>query len=239
VITRSVAVVEAGGVLRTVSSRPPLTIRQVYSAQPDVCSLCLVGSAAGPLSGDEVVLDLTVLDGARANLISAGAAIAQGMPGCPPGRVLSAVSVGADAQLFAEPAPLIVSAGSSVEVMISLELAETALVRWRELVVLGRSGERGGAVRLDWSVRRSGRPVLIQSIDLTDAALVRWPGMLGQRRVISSALITGPGVIAATMIDAPTAMCQKIDDHTALITVLDVDAASAEHRLNELLPDCG
>ena len=48
------AVVGSDGLLRSVHSRPPMTIRQVLSDDPGRCALCLVGSAAGPLAGDDV-----------------------------------------------------------------------------------------------------------------------------------------------------------------------------------------
>ena len=61
VISSGRAVVEPGGVLRSVPAEPPLTMRQVFSRRrPGVCALCLVGSAAGPLAGDDVRFDLTV-----------------------------------------------------------------------------------------------------------------------------------------------------------------------------------
>jgi urease accessory protein len=235
VITRSVAVVGKGGVLREVLSRPPLTIRRVHSDEPEVCALCLVASAAGPLSGDDVTFELHLEDGARASVTAAGASIAQGGSVGEPARLRALVSVGEEARLHAEPAALIVADGGSVEVTVSLELAASASVLWRELIVLGRCGEPGGSARLAWSVRRDGEPVLVQLVDLTDASLVAWRGMLGSERVIASALVTEPELHATTLVDSPTAVCQQIDDHTALITILDGDAANAERRLSELL----
>jgi urease accessory protein len=235
VIARSVAVIEAGGVLRRVASQPPLTIRQVRSADREVCVLCLVGSAAGPLAGDEVSFELTVGPDAAAMILASGASIAQGIAGRAPSRLSSVVTVGERGRLTARPAALIVSAGSSVLVRIALVLAETATASWRELLVLGRAGEAGGSVVLHWSVHRSGRPVLVQTIELTEDASMGWPGMLGANRVVASALISGPGVVARTLVDSPTAVCQKVDEQTVLITVLDQDAVSAERRLSELI----
>lgn len=233
-ISRSVAVVEPGGRLRRVSSQPPLTLRQLTSEDRQVCVLCQVGSAAGPLSGDEVTLELTVCDGAAAELTASGSAIAQGLPGRAPSRLSSLVTVGAGASLCAEPPALIACEGSSVQVRVSIELAADATIRWRELIVLGRSGERGGAVGLRWSVRRSGAALFQQSVELTSPELTRWAGMLGPARVMASMFVSGPAVAARTLVDSPTAVCQRIDDQTVLLTVLDLDAAAAERRLAEL-----
>jgi urease accessory protein len=203
-----------------------------------VCALCLVGSAAGPLAGDRVTLTLDVRDGARAVLSAAGANLAQGrsegavVPAAA-GRLESQVRVGESADLHAEPAALIVSAGSTVSVSVSLELAATAAVLWRELLVLGRTAEESGAVSLHWSVHRAGSPVLVQSIDLTGDR--SWPGLLDGNRVIASTFVSRPGLLARTIVDSATAVCQKLDEHSMLITVLDIDAASAQGRLDELL----
>ena len=232
-ITRSTAVVGAGGVLLVTSSRPPLTIRKVRQDEPDVCGLCLIGSAAGPLAGDDVTLDLELAAGARARLTAAGASLAQGRPsddGTPPGRLRSIVRLGADADLDAEPAPLIAAAGSRTEVSVEITLAATATLRWRELVVLGRSAEITGAVTLRWSVYRDGAPLLVQSVAITADA---WPGVLGGNRVLATALAVG--VVGRTLVDSPTAVCQQLSDDSVLVTVLDSDAAGADVRLRSLL----
>jgi urease accessory protein len=139
------------------------------------------------------------------------------------------------ARLSGEPAALIVCAGSAVEVELDIRLAGTAALVWRETLVLGRLGESPGAASLDWRVSRAGRPVLRQRIDLTNPALLHWPGMLAGAAVLATALVTGPEVRARIVIDSPTALCQPIDDRTALVTVLDPDAACAQGRLDRLL----
>ena len=54
VIARTAAVVEPGGVLGELACTPPLTLRQVRSDVRDRCELRLVGTAAGPLVGDNL-----------------------------------------------------------------------------------------------------------------------------------------------------------------------------------------
>ena len=81
---------------------------------------------------------------------------------------------------------------------------------------------------------RSGRPVLRQLVDLTDPALGSWGGMTGGHRVVGTAFVTAPAVEARTVVQAPTAVAQRLDEHTALISVLSGDAARAVRRLGEL-----
>lgn len=233
----ALATIERGGVLREVRSGPPLTLRRVGSQDRRVCRLCLVNSAAGPLAGDDVALELELQAGAEAELIAAGASIAQGRPGgtsTAPGRLSSQVRLGVDARLIAEPAPLIVCQGARVELSVDISLADGAAVDWQETLVLGRSGEAGGSVVLRWALTRDRRPVLRSLVDLTDPQLTAWPGMVSNRRVMVTAVISDPAIAAATIVLDPTAVIQRVDDHTVVATVLDDDAATAQLRMMQL-----
>jgi urease accessory protein len=244
-MTECSAVMAKDGVLADVRSGPPLSIRKVRDADPMLCHLCLVGSAAGPLTGDAISLEVTVLDGAVARLSASGAGLAQGRRAGsrgalePPSTLRTTVHVGADARLDARPPPLIVSATGSVDVGLSIDLAGSATLCWRELLVLGRHGEPAGDAILRWSVYRDGLPLLVQTLDLRDDRTRGWAGLLDGTRVIVQALITGPGVQARTLVDSAHAVCQAVDGNTALITVLDRDAAAAEHGIQSLLAALG
>jgi urease accessory protein len=245
VIARTQVVVGAGGRLSRLRAEPPLTVRRVHAERPDSCALCLVGTAAGPLAGDDLALELRLEPNARATLTAAGAAIAQGSPrpdGYNPGgrhdgaasRLAMDVRLGDGAVLDADPGPLIVCAGARVDVGVSIAMAATASVRWRELIVLGRTGAPPGAATIRWDVERDGRPVLRQFVDLTDRRLLAWPGLLAGQRVVATAFIAGPEVHATLAIAAPTAVAQPLDEHALLLTVLADDAAAALGQLDEL-----
>ncbi|MEP7019802.1 MAG: urease accessory protein UreD [Pseudonocardiales bacterium] len=236
-ISRSRAVIAGGGVLEHVECAPPLTLRRVCSEQPDTCALCLVGTAAGPLAGDDLELSLHLRPGARASLMATGASIAQGRDGQAPARLTMRAQLDAGARLHAEPGPLIVCEGSRVDVHIELALAADATVDWREMVVLGRADGRPGAATLRWDVTVGGWPLLRQYLDLTDAELRAWPGMLGDARVLASALICGPDVKARTIVATPTAVAQRLDDQSELVTVLGGDAAQVSAELTALCTD--
>jgi len=227
VIARTTAVVEAGGVLGEVICAPPLTLRQVYSEARDRCELRLVGTAAGPLAGDDLSVWVRLGPGAKATLRATGASVAQGR-----GQGdAAALSIRADladgADLVADPGALVVCRGSRIDVRVELTLGAGAAVEWRELIVLGRTGEPPGRATLRWDVTRLGRPVLRQYLDLN-------LGLTAGRRVLACALITGPAIAPRTVVAAATAIAQRVDDHTLLVTVLDDDAARATRQLDEL-----
>jgi urease accessory protein len=235
VIASTAATVGPGGRLEEVRCAPPLTLRRVRGDEADVCELCLIGTAAGPLAGDELSLTLEVRDGARAALRAAGAHLAQGRGGGSVASLSMAADVGARAELYADPGPLILCAGSRVDVSVRIALAGDADVEWRELIVLGRAGEPPGAATLRWDVTRGGRPVLRQLVDLADPVLRDWPGMTAGARVLGSALLAGPALTARTIVAAPTAVAQRLDQHAVLVTVLGRDAAETVRCLDELV----
>jgi urease accessory protein len=232
-IARASAVICPRGVVRSLSSQPPITLRQVQDDLPSCATLCLVGSAAGPLSGDDLSLSISVQDAALGRLTATGAMIAQGR-GTTAALLRSRVNVGSGAALHADPGPLIVCAGSAINVLLEIDLDESATLSWRELVVLGRSDEHAGAARLQWNVRRAGRPLLRQSVDLTDAARRSWPGILHGKRVILTELSVHPGRGARTVVQSPTAVTQRLSDDASLTTVLANDAAEAVRTLTVL-----
>jgi urease accessory protein len=264
VIARTTAVIEPGGVLGELACAPPLTLRQVYSDASDRCELRLVGTAAGPLAGDDLSLSLQLRPGARATLRATGASLSQGRGhgdhrdhgahkdytghGRPRGhgslgnQAESAVlSIRADlaegADLVADPGALVVCAGSRVNVRLELALDRGASVEWRELIVLGRTGEPPGQATLSWDVTRLGRPVLRQFVDLdlgSDPAMTGWAGLTSRRRVLACALICDPASTPRTLVASATAVAQRVDDHTLMVTVLDDDAASAMRQLDDL-----
>jgi urease accessory protein len=229
VIARTTAVVEPGGVLGELACAPPLTLRQVRGEDPGRCELRLVGTAAGPLAGDNLELCLHLRPGARATLRATGSQLAQGRPGGGPASVSISAELGDGACLFAEPGPLIACVGSRVDVRVELALGAGAAVRWRELIVLGRTGEPAGQATLRWDVTRAGRPLLRQLVDLSQPL-----PLLAGHRVLASALLIGLGGRPRTVVASPRAVAQLVADDTLLVTVLADDAASAVRQLDEL-----
>jgi urease accessory protein len=241
VIARTTAVIEPGGVLGELACAPPLTLRQVHGEGR--CELRLVGTAAGPLADDDLSICLQLRAGARATLRATGASVAQGRDegGA---AVAGSLSIRADlaegADLIADPGALIVCQGSQVDVRLDLALGAGAAVDWRELIVLGRTGEPPGQATLRWDVTRLGRPVLRQFVDLKpDSDPRSRAGLTAGRRVLACALIAGPALTPRTVVASPVAVAQRVDDQTLLVTVLDNDAARATRQLDDLCARAG
>jgi urease accessory protein len=241
VISRTTASIEAGGVLDHVYCAPPLTLRRVSSDGDASCALCLVGTAAGPLAGDDLQLSLHLGTGARATLVAAGASIAQGgdnpLSGGDvplPGRLSVSAVLGPGSRLEADPGAVVVCSGAGVDISVSIELADDASVQWREVVVLGRTGEAAGAATLRWDVQRGDRPLLRQFVDLRDPRWAAWPGLIAGARVIASELISGPAVQARTEVRSPTCVAAVLDAQSMLLTVLGDDAAQVSAELTAL-----
>jgi urease accessory protein len=234
VIASAHAVIEPGGVLGEVACAPPLTLRQVHGEQPGRCELRLVGTAAGPLAGDDLAICLRLRAGARATLRATGASLAQGRGDDRPSRLSIRADLADGADLVADPGPLIVCQGSRVDVHVELALGTGAAVEWRELIVLGRTAEPAGQATLRWDVTRACQPVLRQFTDLADPVLTGWAGLVGHHRVLACALISGPAVTPRTVVASPSAVAQRICDDTLLVTVLGGDAANAAAELDAL-----
>jgi urease accessory protein len=228
VIARTTAVIEPGGVLGEVRCAPPLTLRQVRGEQR--CELRLVGTAAGPLAGDDLALSLVLRPGARATLRAAGASVAQGVEGGGTATLAIRAELGEGADLVADPGALIACTGSRTEVRVEIALGAGARVDWRELIVLGRTGEPPGRVTLRWDVTRCGAPVLRQFTEL-DPGL---RGLTGGKRVLACALVSDPAAAVRTVAESPTAAAQRVGPGTLLVSVLEDDAARAVRRRDDL-----
>jgi urease accessory protein len=120
----------------------------------------LVGTAAGPLGGDDVTIRLLVGPGARLVLRSAAATIVLPSLDRPDSRLTIDAHVAAGGRLDLGLEPSVICRGAAHEARLRISLEQDGQVDVAEDVVLGRSGEPGG----DWSghtsVTRDGRPVL-------------------------------------------------------------------------------
>ena len=79
--------------------------------------------------------------------------------------------------------------------------------------------------------------MLRQTVDLTDPTLTAWPGMLAGGRVIASAFLSGPDVVAQTRIASETAVAARLDANTCLVTVLGTDVSEVSAQLDALCMD--
>lgn len=175
-------------------SAPPLTLRPTSDGR-----LVVAGSAAGPIGGDDLALDLRLQPDAVVEVGSVAATLALPAPStngqdAPWSRTAVTVDVPAGAALWWAPQPTVVCAGARHRSVVQLDVAAGARVRWRELLVLGRHDEPPGTVHAGLTVDLDGRPLLRHELRLGPGER-GWDGPAGvcDARVVGSELLVGPG----------------------------------------------
>ncbi|GAB3461737.1 urease accessory protein UreD [Actinophytocola sediminis] len=159
----------------------------------------VVGSAAGPLGGDE--LDLTVHVGQDATLRLVGVAATVLLPGQhdAPSRSTVRFELAPGARVDYLPEPTVITARADHEAILVATLAGDARLRTREVLVLGRADERPGALTTRTSVTRDGHPVLRQHLRVGDQELDASLAGLAGRRVLATELdLDGAGADPAS-----------------------------------------
>ena len=171
---------------------------RVHAAAPEVVFLNTAGGLTG---GDRLAYALGLGAGARAVATTQTAERAYGSTG---GRARLEVDldIGAGAALDWLPQETILFDGSALDRRTRADLRAGARLLMTESLVLGRQamGERVTRLELDdWrEVRRDGRPVLIEPLRLTDAALGDRPALLAGARALATVALVAPGAEDAT-----------------------------------------
>lgn len=126
----------------------------------------MIGTAATPLGGDEMVIRIVVGSGARLAIRSVAASVA--LPGAAQRHSSSSWSfeVAEDAVLVFDPEPMIVASDAVHHTTTDIEFASSASVSFRERVQIGRSGEQGGRWYGTMRTDIDGRPHLRHRVEL-------------------------------------------------------------------------
>jgi urease accessory protein len=199
-----VEVARRGGrdVVVDVRSEPPLTVRAAGDR------VVLVGSAAGPVGGDELSLDVVVGPGARLSFGTVAATIAwPGPDGMPSSQSVHAV-VGAGGHLRWVPEPLVAVVGCCHRSATIVDLAAGATAWIVEEVSLGRHGEASGDVALEWRIERDGRP-LVHHAEHLGPGQAGWGSAVtvgGHRHVLAAVAVGPPMPEAAPQVGADAAV---------------------------------
>lgn len=164
-------------------SEAPLALRTT----PD--GVFMVGSAAGPIGGDQLALIVLAREDARLRVRSAAAQIA--LPGHGTSRFVVRARVASGATLHWHPEPTIAADGCRHEIDVFLVCDLGARVVWSETVVLGRDGERGGKVTTRMRVDVGGRPVLRQTLTLGEGTGSDGPAIVGDAKAVRSQFVLG------------------------------------------------
>lgn len=152
--------------------------------------VALVATSALLLAGDHPVIELSVGAGCWLEVVdTAGTVAFDGRGGRASWTVRIRVAEGGALLWNCE--PFVVARGADVRRSTTVDLAAGAVVLLRETVVLGRSGETGGALAVTTRVDHAGRPLLAEDLDLTDPEHRSRPGVLGRHTVLDTVSLLG------------------------------------------------
>ncbi|MBW0116017.1 urease accessory protein UreD [Pseudonocardia abyssalis] len=183
--SRARLVVAAGGAVRELRSQAPLTLlprRGTAAGRDPALTVHLVGSAATPLGGDDVELDVVVEPGAHLVLTGVAAAVALAAPGG--SRFAVRLEIGGGASVRYLPEPTVVTRRADHLTVLDAVLGDGARLRCRDVLVAGRHGEAPGRYRGSTRVTGPGGPLLVQTQDLDPS-----PAHLAGRRVLATEVL--------------------------------------------------
>jgi urease accessory protein len=223
--------VAAGGRCTVLRSAPPLTFR----VTPD--GLRLVGTAAGPVGGDRLRLDLRVAEGGSLTVRGVAASLVHPGPAGEPSSLDIEVDVGAGATLRWLAMPTVLIRGCDHTVTTTIRLGVGARLLWRDEVVLGREHEPTGSLRQRLRIDRDGRPLLRNELTVGP----RWPGSLGPAgidgaRAVGTVVAVGEPCAAATVGGVHLAVLPLGDD-ASLVTATAPSASLLARSLPSGHPD--
>lgn len=179
-----------------VRTEPPVIAREAGGR------VLLGASAAGPLGGDHLGLELVVEASAAADVGTVGATML--LPGRTPAPSSAAtlVDVGAGASIVWRPEPTISVVGSVHDASMVVQLAPDATCRIVDELSLGRSGERSGVVTSSIRVERAGRPLVHHAErygpDLPGAGSSAASPQSGH---VVTSIVVGPGALGSVAVD--------------------------------------
>ena len=166
-------------------SQPPLAVRDTADR------ILLVGSAAAPVGGD--ALEIEVVVGAGATAVIGSVAATSIFPG-PHGersRSDTDVAVAGGGRLLWWPEPLLSIAGSNHRSTTRVGLVAGARCTIVEEVSLGRSGQPSGTLELDLRVERAGVPIVhhVERFGPDEPGTGSSVGVADARHVISGVVV--------------------------------------------------
>ncbi|MFF3494447.1 urease accessory protein UreD [Streptomyces sp. NPDC002795] len=188
--------------------------------------LALVGRRATLLAGDRVEVDVEVGAGVRMDIVEPSGTVAYDARGGRAGWV-ARIGVAPGGAVTWRAAPLVVADGADVRRELDVRLADGAVALLSELLVLGRSGQAGGALFARQRVQHAGELLLADDLDLRDPRARARPAILGPNRVIGTVALLGRPPLTA-----PAPPAALLAGPGALARVVARDAHQAQPELD-------
>ncbi|RDI31143.1 urease accessory protein UreD [Lentzea flaviverrucosa] len=173
-------------VVRVLRSMTPLTLVPHRRVGP-LALVHLVSSVTAPLGGDS--LSLTVEVGPGASLELRGVAATLLLPGSSGEESSSSVRFLVEGSVRYLPEPTVVTSRANHTSVVEAELDGHAQLRTREVLVLGRAGEKPGTVTSSMRATRCGKPLLHQQLVVGDPLVDASAAGLAGRRVVGTEVV--------------------------------------------------
>lgn len=187
--------------------------------------IALVGVCAALLAGDDLRVEVAVGGGVHLELVEPSGMVAyDARGGCQSWAV--DVHVESGGSLVWAAAPFVIAGGADVDRRTDLVLDDGAQGLLSETLVLGRSGEEGGALRSKLRCTLDRRDLLVEDLDLRSSELRRAAGILGDCRVLSTVALLGAGP------DRPVSPPEtRLAGPGAIARALEPSAHDADHQV--------
>jgi urease accessory protein len=211
--------------LSDVRSQPPLTLRRSGGR------VLIVGSAAGPVGGDELDLHLEIAPGACVSVGTVAATIVWPGPDGRQSRTTLTIDVGTDAHVVWHPCPTVSVAGSDHRMSTNVRLAVGATCRIVEELALGRGDEPSGQLDACVRIERLGMPV-IHHRERFGPGTPGWgstAAVSGARFVHQEFRVGSPAGTAVTVVEHDAAGARlPVDDDATVILAAGEDRPTVE-----------
>ncbi len=152
--------------------------------------IALVSTTALLLAGDQVEINIEVGVRCWLEVVDTAGTVAYDARGGKSSWSVR-IQVADGGRLLWKAEPFVIANGADVTRTSMIELATDGVACLRETLVLGRSGECGGALRARTRATHEGRLLLAEDLDLADREVRERPGILGAHRVIDSVVLLG------------------------------------------------
>ncbi len=229
-------------------SDPPLVLRPTLdtgTAMPGwqvtgAATVSLAASAAGPVGGDQLRLDVDVGTGTTLVLRTVAATLVLPGPHSQRSYTETTMRVAPDATLIWLPEPIIAARGCDHQAVTRIQLEPGARLLAREELILGRHRELPGTVRQRVRAAVGHRPLHDQELCIgVDEPGWRSPAVTGGRKALGSLLLVAFDTVISRQLmdtsDADTAIL-ALSDSATLITALARDALMLRRGLDRYLP---